>query len=73
MPNKILAKSKPYEESLIIHTENVLLVWGELKKRYSVILKKDGDFWKNSFLSILFHDFGKVAQNFQLVIQGKKI
>lgn len=72
MPNKILAKTIPYEESLIVHTENVLLIWYELKKRYSLILKKENDFWEKSFLSILFHDFGKVVQNFQLVIQDKK-
>ena len=79
MPNKILAKSVrdkegsiTSEESLIIHTENVLLVWHELKKRHELTLNKDVDFWRKSFLSALFHDFGKVAQNFQLVIQGKK-
>src|SRR5574340_1836104 len=72
MPNDILAKSKPYKESLIAHTENVLAIWKELKNRYEVILNKDADFWRRSFLSVLFHDFGKVAQNFQLVIQGKK-
>lgn len=72
MPNEILAKSKPYKESLIVHTENVLAKWQELKKRYESILNKDADFWRRSFLSVLFHDFGKVAQNFQLVIQDKK-
>ncbi|MBD0331549.1 MAG: CRISPR-associated helicase Cas3' [Chitinophagaceae bacterium] len=72
MPNKILAKTRPYEESLITHTENVLAVWQELKSRCEAILNKDADFWRRSFLSALFHDFGKVAQNFQLVIQGKK-
>lgn len=79
MPNKILAKSERNkeglvisEESLVIHTENVLLIWHELKKRYELALNKDIDFWKKSFLSALFHDFGKVAQNFQLVIQRKK-
>ncbi len=72
MRNELLAKSKPYRESLIAHTENVLSIWQELKKRYDGILNKDADFWRRSFLSALFHDFGKVAQNFQLVIHGKK-
>ncbi len=72
MPNEILAKSKPYKESLIAHTENVLAIWQELKKCYETTINKDADFWRRSFLSVLFHDFGKVSQNFQLVIQGKK-
>lgn len=72
MANKILAKSKPFEESLIVHTENTLSVWYDLKNRYQSSLKEDEAFWKKSFLSILFHDFGKVTQNFQWVIQKKK-
>jgi len=72
MPNEILAKSKPYKESLIAHTDNVIAIWKQLKNRYENVLNKDDDFWRRSFLSVLFHDFGKAAQNFQLVIQGKK-
>jgi CRISPR-associated endonuclease/helicase Cas3 len=72
MANEILAKSKPFKESLIAHTENVIEVWQKLKKRYETILNKNEDFWGKSFLSVLYHDFGKVTQNFQLVIQGKK-
>lgn len=72
MLDEILAKSKPCKESLIAHTENVLTVWQELKKRYEAVLNNDADFWRMSFLSALFHDFGKVAMNFQLVIQNKK-
>ncbi len=72
MVNEILAKSEPNKESLLEHTGNVLAVWLGLKNRYEVILNKDADFWQRSFLSALFHDFGKVAQNFQLVIQQKK-
>lgn len=72
MGSEILAKSKPFKESLIAHTENVIAIWKELKNRYEVILNKDDDFWRRSFLSVLFHDFGKVALNFQLVIQEKK-
>lgn len=72
MAIKILAKSKPFEESLIVHTENTLSVWSDLKNRYQSSLEEDEAFWKKSFLSILFHDFGKVTQNFQWVIQRKK-
>lgn len=72
MVNEILAKSEPNKESLIKHTEIVLSIWQELKKRYEFTLNKDADFWRRSYFSTLFHDFGKVAQNFQLVIQHKK-
>lgn len=69
---KILAKSDP-EESLIQHTENVIEVWIKLRYKYENHLCVNETFWQNSYLSVLFHDIGKVADNFQDVISKKKV
>lgn len=71
MPTKILAKSEP-EETLLTHTKNAIGVWRLLKQRYEDILPLKKHFWEDSFKAVLFHDFGKVMENFQEVIQGKR-
>lgn len=71
MLENILAKSEP-RESLVVHTQNVVKVWEQLKIRYGHQLNLSDDFWAKSYLSILFHDFGKVADNFQDVLSKKK-
>lgn len=60
----IFAKSAPNAESLTSHTENALTIWRQVKDIYYPYLPDDA-FWKDSFIAVLFHDFGKVSQNFQ--------
>lgn len=69
--DKVLAKSQP-EESLAEHTLNAIDVWREVRRRYCTVIRDD-QFWKDSFIAILFHDFGKITDNFQIQIryQGK--
>lgn len=63
----ILAKSKPEgnPETLVQHTDYLIRVWLVLRKRYEFLLEVDEDFWFDSFIAVLFHDFGKLSQNFQ--------
>jgi CRISPR-associated endonuclease/helicase Cas3 len=70
MLDHILAKSNP-PETLVEHINNILAVWKALKARYQNQLDVDEDFWEKSFLSVLFHDFGKIALNFQDVIHNR--
>ncbi|MCB9297436.1 MAG: CRISPR-associated helicase Cas3' [Lewinellaceae bacterium] len=67
--DKILAKSEP-EETLLEHTINAIDVWRQVKRQYFSYYP-DVQFWKESFLAILFHDFGKVSSNFQRQIRYK--
>ncbi len=67
MLEDILAKSHP-RETLIQHTENIISKWEELRRRYSSIILCNDKFWQQSFFSVLFHDFGKIAGNFQFNI-----
>lgn len=67
MLDNILAKSEP-EEKLTEHTENALNVWREIYLRYKDVMNVDDNFWHQSFLSVLFHDSGKIIDNFQNVI-----
>ncbi|MDF7818594.1 CRISPR-associated helicase Cas3' [Runella sp. MFBS21] len=71
MLEKILAKSEP-RESLVTHTQNVIKIWEQLRIRYGHQLNLSDDFWVKSYLSVLFHDLGKVADNFQDVLSKKK-
>lgn len=66
----VLAKSEP-KETLVEHSEAVIKVWAELRKQYSDVIV-DQIFWRDSFYAILFHDFGKICENFQEIIQGRK-
>mgnify|MGYP006287587249 CR=1 FL=1 len=70
MLENIWAKSKP-QESLAKHTDAIIDVWEELLPTLPKWAQED-EFVKRSFLTVMFHDFGKVAQNFQEVIQGKR-
>lgn len=70
MLESVLAKSNP-PESLTSHTLELYNVWLELKNKYQRIIQDD-EFWYYSLLTIFFHDFGKIADNFQDVISGKK-
>lgn len=67
--DKILAKSEP-EETLLEHTINAINVWRQVKKQYFQYYP-DIQFWKDSFIAVLFHDFGKVSSNFQKQIRYK--
>ena len=69
MLNHILAKSSG--ETLIRHTDEIVSRWEVLKEIYSDKISVDDEFWEFSFLSVLFHDTGKVALNFQERIRGK--
>jgi len=65
--NRILAKSN---ESLPYHTLKVYKIWETLKGIYSNDID-DKDFWDDSLTCVLFHDFGKITNNFQDKITGK--
>jgi CRISPR-associated endonuclease/helicase Cas3 len=72
--DQIIAKSRSEEhpeETLVQHTDNVLEVWNHFRERYSEIIP-DHSFWKDSFYTVLFHDFGKVCSNFQETIRGER-
>ncbi len=68
--NEIWAKSTP-KETLEEHTNAVLEIWSQLRERYLVVLK-DEKFWRDSFYAVAFHDFGKICDNFQEAIKGKR-
>jgi len=70
MLESVLAKSNP-SEKLTSHTLELYNVWLELKNKYQRIIQDD-EFWYYSLLTIFFHDFGKIADNFQEVISGKR-
>lgn len=70
MLENIWAKpNKPYEniigETLAEHTDALIHFWKEIKERYQDLIQKDDEFWYDSFVAILFHDLGKVSENFQ--------
>lgn len=64
MLTHLIAKTKP-RESLAQHCDFVLQAWATLRERYAGILPVSEDFWFQSFLSVLFHDFGKISPNFE--------
>lgn len=69
--NEIWAKSTPTVETLTEHTIEVINIWKELRNRYSSIIT-DEDFWQLSFQAVAYHDFGKICNRFQDVIQGRR-
>ncbi len=70
MLNDIWAK-KP-KESLAEHTDYVVKNLLALKDRYFEALP-DEAFWQEAFIAALFHDLGKICENFQDMIQdGRK-
>jgi len=60
--------SRPKEETLSEHTDYLIRIWVELKKRYQDYIP-DEDFWKQAFIAILFHDMGKLCENFQRMLK----
>lgn len=70
MLENIWAKSHP-QESLAEHTDAIIKVWKDLLPKLPK-WAQENEFARRAFLMVMFHDFGKVAQNFQEVIQGKK-
>jgi CRISPR-associated endonuclease/helicase Cas3 len=71
MLEEILAKSKPEvnPETLVQHTDNLISCWLLLRNRYQGIIGDNDQFWFDCFIAILFHDFGKLSQNFQEMIR----
>jgi len=71
MLDNILAKKNPVE-TLSEHTDSVISVWEEIQEKYISDIDDITDelFWKDSFISVLFHDFGKVSENFQNMIKN---
>ncbi len=69
MFKEILAKSNP-RETLPRHITKVYNIWKQVKNRYKPEVP-DEDFWQKSLISVVFHDFGKITNNFQDVIHGK--
>lgn len=68
MLEEIYAKSGYYSETLIEHTEHVLDKLELLKGRINDF---DEEFWMGCFYMCLFHDAGKISENFQQVLKGK--
>ena len=66
---ELLAKKNP-NESLISHTNWVLLVWDIIFQQYKSIIP-DNRFWDDSYISVLLHDIGKVVLNFQDVMYNR--
>jgi CRISPR-associated endonuclease/helicase Cas3 len=57
-------------ETLVEHTENVLQSLLKLQERYPEL---PNTFWESAFIMCLFHDAGKIAQNFQnSLTKGKR-
>lgn len=68
--NSVLAKTNP-DETLKAHTLKALLIWEELRNRFGDKIG-DENFWIDSFYAVLFHDFGKISENFQVVLRREK-
>lgn len=76
MLKKILAKYQKNQltgevktETLVEHTECVLESLNGLKKRTPGL---SDDFWQVAYITCLFHDSGKISDNFQNALIGKK-
>ena len=52
--------------------QNVIAIWKQLRSRYADVLKKDDDFWRRSFLSVLFQRFLERLRKISNIIQNKK-
>ncbi|MFZ4525033.1 MAG: CRISPR-associated helicase Cas3' [Chlorobium sp.] len=67
--NEVYAKSSP-KETLLQHTENCLSVFCEIRFAYSDApnLCNCEDFFEHLFYAIFFHDFGKAATGFQMML-----
>jgi CRISPR-associated endonuclease/helicase Cas3 len=60
--------AKKPKETLAEHTDYVVNNMLALKKRYFEYLP-DEQFWRDAFIAALFHDLGKLCENFQDMIQ----
>lgn len=60
--------AKKPKETLAEHSDYVVKNLLALKERYFEYLP-DEQFWQDMFIAALFHDFGKVCENFQDMIQ----
>ncbi|MEL6719602.1 MAG: CRISPR-associated helicase Cas3', partial [Bacteroidota bacterium] len=69
MLEQIWAK-KP-KETLAQHTDYVVKNLLKLKERYFSYIP-DEQFWQDIFIIALFHDLGKICENFQDMIQERK-
>lgn len=52
------------KESFVQHTDRVIKAVKELENRYEPILHLEKDFWFDAFVMAIFHDFGKLSDNF---------
>lgn len=60
--NPFIAKTKPTEETIVQHTEKLIIEFEKLKKLYPSIRYIDWDILK---LACLYHDLGKMNTKFQ--------
>ncbi|SHJ31723.1 CRISPR-associated helicase, Cas3 family [Tangfeifania diversioriginum] len=60
---------KVESETLVEHTENVLRSLLKLQERYPELPET---FWESAFIMCLFHDAGKISDNFQRMLSGHK-
>jgi CRISPR-associated endonuclease/helicase Cas3 len=69
---KILAKSDG--TTLNQHIEDCLVIWRELKSSLPAlpVITKLPDFWKILFVSVYFHDLGKIHSEFQKVLKSQE-
>jgi CRISPR-associated endonuclease/helicase Cas3 len=67
--NEVYAKSSP-KETLLQHTKNCLSVFCEIRHAYSEVpgICNCEDFFEHLFYAIFFHDFGKAATGFQMML-----
>ncbi len=68
----IYAKGNPHWTTLENHIEDCLQTFTSLSREFPYLpkLSKVGDFWRQLFLCIVFHDLGKVAAGFQASLNG---
>ena len=52
------------KESFVQHTDRVIEAVKELENRYESVLQLGKDFWFDAFVMAVFHDFGKLSDNF---------
>jgi CRISPR-associated endonuclease/helicase Cas3 len=53
------------QESIPVHTANVLAVYIQLRERFEPLLQEGEEFWRDLYIALLFHDAGKFVLNFQ--------
>lgn len=63
MLETILAKTSP-KESMVEHIDRAMTIWKELRDRFRDKIGNE-QFWEDSYISVFFHDFGKITGNVQ--------